>query len=178
MWWNFVDGGYADSSGATTALELYQAIQEFAKHGRLAIAIDLKLLILTEAGAGVAGKQPSGAGLVSAISPLTTVLAMREQTGKRAVARALKALDGLGPEESSRNVPANACAWEVAAISLDPRALELPLGWLISQHTVDVIDQYVSARNTQTIAAIKESIKQPCQRPYPRSPATPSVRQP
>ena len=42
-WWNFVDGGYADLSGAATALALFNALEpESCK-----VNVDLKVILLT-----------------------------------------------------------------------------------------------------------------------------------
>jgi hypothetical protein len=40
--WNFVDGGYSDNSGATTALDLYQALQNVNPYD-----VDLQIVLIT-----------------------------------------------------------------------------------------------------------------------------------
>ncbi len=156
LWWNFVDGGYADASGTTTALEIYKAIDQL----RDKPDIDLKLLIITESGGNIGfdtGTQSqSGAGLVHAISPITTLLTIREQISRRAVARALKE---LGETANSKRR-----CWKIKRVVLDPKELNLPLGWLLARHTVDSIDRKMALNNKVAIDAIKANLtgKGPC----------------
>jgi hypothetical protein len=170
FWWNFVDGGYADGSGTTTALDIFEAISkldgagnpddgvdiDIDLDGNVDVKVDLRLLILTDNDAE-AGLAPSGAGLVSAISPITTLLTMRELTGRRAVARAVSEIGGTGAGNG-----AQACGSKVARIVLDSRKLRLPLGWLISRHTERVIDHYVRTENSGTLKAVKLDVMGAC----------------
>ncbi|MCH9807188.1 MAG: hypothetical protein K0U74_05595 [Alphaproteobacteria bacterium] len=163
LWWNFVDGGYADASGTTTALELYNELSgnkiELEKQaGRNFI---LKLIIITESDGDIGFSNenltPSGAGLIHAISPITTLLTIREQMGRRAVARALKELKELRLEKGNVVTP----CWKVVRISLDPRELDLPLGWLLSKNTVEAIDQMMVMKNAMMFQNIESSLVDP-----------------
>jgi hypothetical protein len=169
LWWNFVDGGYADASGTTTALELYKAIRdhqtELEKAAR--IKFDLRLIILTEFGSDLDFTgSPSGAGLVHAISPITTLLTIREQIGRRAVARAVRELEDPGSSGAlSGNIEPRCPSekpWRVARIHLDLKTIDLPLGWLISRHTAEAIDKIVASKNEPTFRQIRDSLTHRC----------------
>jgi hypothetical protein len=141
FWWNFVDGGYADASGTTTALELYRFLErnQASITQRTGIEIDLKFLLLTESSAITA--MPSGAGLSHAISPITTLLTIRDQIGRRAVARARKDLPSVPSASNMLDCGRTGERWRIREILLDSSAIGLPLGWMLSRHTADMIDR-------------------------------------
>jgi hypothetical protein len=172
LWWNFVDGGYADASGTTTGLEIYQALYSRREHIKesAGIPIDLKLVILTSAGTETDPRNPSGPGLIYAITPITTLLNVREQIGRRAVARAIKE---LAPDEiENASLDARACPWRVRRIVLDTASL--PLGWMLSHYTAARIDRLmrnpdaagadapIAVENKATFSAIRDSLSGHC----------------
>jgi hypothetical protein len=165
LWWNFVDGGYADASGTTTALEVYNELRDNKSklEERAKRTFVLKLIIITETNEDIGFNRdsaaPSGAGWIHAISPITTLLTIREQMGRRAVARALSELEELKP-----NVGKSAArCWKVVRIALNPGKLNLPLGWLLSHHTVDAIAKTIVRENREALDGIERSLV------YPRS---------
>jgi hypothetical protein len=141
FWWNFVDGGYADASGTTTALELYRFLEQNQQSTKdnTGIDIDLKFLLLTESSA--VSHIPSGAGLSHAISPITTLLTIRDQIGRRAVARARKDLPPVPIASNMLDCGRTGERWRMREILLDSSAIGLPLGWMLSRHTADMIDR-------------------------------------
>lgn len=141
LWWNFVDGGYADASGTTTAIELYRFLEKNQDKIEKStnIDIDLKFLLLTESSAVTA--IPSGAGLSHAISPITTLLTIRDQIGRRAVARARKDLPPVPNASIRLGCGRTVEQWRMREILLDSSAIGLPLGWMLSRHTADMIDR-------------------------------------
>lgn len=185
LWWNFVDGGYADASGTTTALELYKAIETIEKESD--IVFDLKLLLLTESSASA--EMRPGAGLSHAISPITTLLTIRDQIGRRAVARATSALPPVKIEPGATGTVPLDCQktgerWRMRQILLDSSTVRLPLGWMLSRHTADMIDRLVNSpdnvkypagshgekvaqQNKETFLLIKESLTGTCRQDAP-----------
>jgi hypothetical protein len=146
-WRNFVDGGYADSSGATTALEIYHDLRKLVEAQPWAKNVDLRLVLLTDAPTA-AGGEPRGDGLVHAISPLTTLFSVRGQMARRAVKRAwddVRELTAPGtPRDASHGT--TTCDdhnWAIRLVMLDQQTFSLPLGWMISTPTADLIDRMI-----------------------------------
>jgi hypothetical protein len=123
--WTFVDGGYADSSGASTALELYNALKKELEDRQEKESgspkAKLYLLLLTDAYALDLDKI-SGGPLNDFIAPFVTIINMRDNSAKRSVTRAFSQVHD-----------------ELITIQLDQRSFPLPLGWTISDITSDII---------------------------------------
>ena len=87
----FVDGGYADSSGVATALQLYNKLKQVGGDD-----VDLYLIALTDqskaltAASGVepVGSMPVRSWLYDFISPVTTLLSVRDLQSRKAVTEA------------------------------------------------------------------------------------------
>jgi Patatin-like phospholipase len=172
LWWNFVDGGYADASGTTTALEIYKAL--YARRDVIAEQakgpVDLKLLILTDSGTDNDSPNPTGPGLVHTITPITTLLNVRELIGRRAVAHAIKELTHDPRDSSSAETGCLSKRWRVRTIVLETASL--PLGWMLSQYTAARIDRFVNRpdsasgdtaqQNNATFSAIRQSFSDHC----------------
>ncbi|MDX2308892.1 MAG: hypothetical protein NW216_11685 [Hyphomicrobium sp.] len=164
-WWNLVDGGYADASGASTALDLYRQISEPIaavgsavrpptpvssstddEHGHVPYTladgqvalIDPKLLILTDGPPGEDYSVVDGDGLLHAISPVTTLLAVRTQLARRAVQQA-----EVSAEKPPRPFVCHDTNWKARLIVLDQDHFSLPLGWTISEPTYRVVESLV-----------------------------------
>lgn len=123
--WNFVDGGYSDNSGASTALALYGALEPIAKH----LNVDLELVLLTSS-----YSQPdltpgrvkiSGTQFRDTLAPIDAMLKVREGLGNAAVARASDYFKGK--------------AAHLAIVQLNDRAFDLPLGWKLSPTSFNVV---------------------------------------
>lgn len=138
-WRNFVDGGYADSSGATTALEIYHELRKIIEKNDWAQNVDLRIVLLTDAPA-IAGGEPIGDGLVHAISPLTTLFSVRGQMARRAISRAV---DDVQTRTGTR-AKVETCddnTWAIRLVMLDQQSFALPLGWMMSKPTANLIER-------------------------------------
>jgi len=121
----FVDGGYADSSGAATALQLYNKLKQAGGED-----VDLYLIALTDkskaltAAAGVepVGSMPVRSWLYDVISPLTTLLSVRDLQSRKAVTEARTELGD-----------------KMIVVQLDQKAFPLPLGWKLSGLSSNII---------------------------------------
>ena len=121
----FVDGGYADSSGAATALQLYNKLKEVGGN-----TIDLYLITLTDkskaltAAAGVepVGSTPVRGWLYDLFSPVNTLLSVRDLQSRKAVTEARTELGE-----------------KMIVVQLDQKAFPLPLGWKLSGLSSDFI---------------------------------------
>jgi hypothetical protein len=121
----FVDGGYADSSGVATAFQLYNKLKQIAGDD-----VDLYLIALTDkskaltAASGVepVGSMPVRSWLYDFISPVTTLLSVRDLQSRKAVTEARTALGE-----------------KMIVVQLDQKAFPLPLGWKLSGLSSDII---------------------------------------
>jgi hypothetical protein len=133
--WNFVDGGYVDNSGATTALELYQVLAQHAKERKL--GVDLYLVMLTDANTSAdLSEVENGTRFSDLVAPITALLSVRGQLAFRAVTRAIDELEpNAAPERLAGMLPGS----KVLAVNLQQTTFELPLGWKISRITDDIV---------------------------------------
>ncbi len=133
--WTFVDGGYADSSGATTGLELYKELKKELRQsaelqhltGASGKEIDpaqikLHLILLTDSYVRPDFRKITGSSLDDVISPFSTLFAVRELLARRAVTRAYGELGK-----------------DVISIQLNQQTFPLSLGWQISGLSSDII---------------------------------------
>ncbi len=120
----FVDGGYADSSGAATALQLYNKLQKAGGDGidLYLIALTDKLKALTDKDVEPAGEEPVRSWLYDFFSPVTTLLSVRELQSRKAVTEAYTQLGD-----------------NMIVVQLDQKAFPLPLGWKLSGLSSDII---------------------------------------
>ena len=121
----FVDGGYADSSGVSTALQLYNGLKQAGGDD-----VDLYLITLTDkskalrAAAGVhpVGSTPVRSWLYDIFAPVTTLLSVRDLQSRKAVTEARTELGE-----------------KMIIVQLDQAAFPLPLGWKLSGLSSDII---------------------------------------
>ncbi|MEO1610681.1 MAG: hypothetical protein AAFR90_15425, partial [Pseudomonadota bacterium] len=172
LWWNMVDGGYADASGASTALDVHLALNEILEHLKkkpegdplkdLAQKVTLKLLILTDTPPGGTISKVTGDGIIHAISPITTMLNVRQQIGRRAVARAL--------DEAGRGQPDFQCEdtnWKARLLVLDQQKFPLPLGWLLAEPTSRLVEHMVGTpSNFQELKSLSKNEQESLSRNY------------
>lgn len=132
---NFVDGGYADASGATTAVDVFQTLKEhIAKRegawrpslgaGQPSDGVRplpprtvlLRLILLTDNETTVDLASERGTRFRDIVAPVTALLNVRQLLARRAVKRAVSQVD---PEE-------------ILKFEIDHRIFPLPLGWTLS----------------------------------------------
>jgi hypothetical protein len=133
--WSFVDGGYADSSGAATALDLYRAIgtaEDFKRQN-----LDVKIILLTSA-----DPQPNFADIDSTafrdtLAPLDAIMNVRLGLGNQAVARVC---DSLQMQVATcKNKETSDPKSSLLVVQLPEQAYSLPLGWKLSRATFDLV---------------------------------------
>ena len=141
--WNFVDGGYADASGSTTALEVYKALESSDS----AKDIDLRLVVLTQTRPKTEFATITGTVSPDLVAPANTLLSVGDLLAQQAVMRALAETDGNNIKElrsrASRAQTGYEDKWKAAVIELDRQSFSLALGWSISQSTHAVISLMV-----------------------------------
>lgn len=126
----FVDGGYADNSGAATALELFNGLSRVARSGAagdLARLIDIRLIILTDAPTAPEEQDTRATWFGDLAAPVRTLLNVRALLARRAVTQAVNQI-GKGAENA------------VMVVQLDQQTFPLTLGWKISDMTNDLVE--------------------------------------
>lgn len=134
----FVDGGYADNSGAATALEIFAGLSRAAAaitRGGGAAEVDLRLILLTDAPSMPEAADNNGQWFGDTSAPVTTLLNVRELLARRAVTRAVSQ---LGRDDDN----------PVMIMQLDQDTFPLTLGWKISDTTNDLVRLMLGASGT------------------------------
>jgi hypothetical protein len=133
--WNFVDGGYADTSGAATALDLYRALEQVLgkdEYKEQKDKVDLKIILLTSAEQTPDFAGIHGTSLRDTIVPIGAVLKVRERLGKQAVGRVCDYFRRADCKSKGER-------WKLGVIKLEDEAYSLPLGWKISKTTFRLV---------------------------------------
>jgi hypothetical protein len=133
--WSFVDGGYSDSSGAQSALDIYDSIDPEKHPEYKSQGIELRLVLLTSANPQPRFAKINGTPFRDTVAPINAVMNVREGLGNQAVARACNALDVL---ETCKN-QTNDKLRKLEVIQLQEQAFALPLGWKISKTTFGLV---------------------------------------
>jgi hypothetical protein len=140
--WNFVDGGYSDSSGAATALALYSALSGIA----LSRNVALHLILLTSSDPKLEPNQITGTTFADIMGPAEAMLSVRNGLTNEAVARACdgvgaagRAGDGAGKIQISCDDLANEADSPLQIVGIEDQTYGLSLGWKISQTTFSVV---------------------------------------
>jgi hypothetical protein len=128
--WHFVDGGYADSSGAATALDLYRALETTAQ----ARKVEIKVILLTSSDPRPDFNRIEGTAFRETLAPISAIMAVRKGLGNQAVARACEYLALPDCKTGNGITP-----WKLRVVWLDEEAYGLPLGWKISNATFNVL---------------------------------------
>jgi Patatin-like phospholipase len=159
-----VDGGYYDNSGLVTARDIVSALSVNQKDSTESVLDELnnkygirpKLINLAIVDVPKPTVGSSARGFDGILSPLTTVLNVRNTRGSGVVAQAAYDLnrDATKPED-----------YRFRAFYLDKEMAKLPLGWLLSKTSQDAIEKqnpsYETCKElkmTQLILGMKDKI--------------------
>jgi hypothetical protein len=159
--WNFVDGGYSDNSGATTALDIYKAVETVSPQ-----FVDLRLILITSSipQPDLAASNINGTVFLDTIAPLDALMKVREDLGNDAVARVCTyvyhdVLTGGTSNEAAPSVkkPPPAAKHQQAnencirhagglrsplnLVEIQDQTYGLSLGWKISKTSFDVVSR-------------------------------------
>lgn len=134
--WNFVDGGYKDSSGASTALDIFKAIEALsAKEG-----VKPRLILVTSARPAFDPKKIHGMRTRDTLAPIITLLSVRDRLAEEAVTRTIAIADP--PYAASLHTPTSLVPredWSARLVEIDQQKFSLALGWRISKSTHEIV---------------------------------------
>lgn len=116
---NFVDGGYADSSGAATASDVLTELRSSLAAMNLSAHFSLHLILLTDTTTTIDLARARGSIFVDTKVPVEALFNVRQLLARRAVVQAVADLE-------RRQI-------EVISLQLDHRIFPLPLGWTLSR---------------------------------------------
>jgi hypothetical protein len=136
--WNFVDGGYKDSSGALTALDIYTAIKSIHSG-----EVEPRLILLTSAHPELDFSKIEGTGAKDVLTPVITLLSVRDRLSEDAVTRTMETVGGenwakrLQDRNSTDLLDSD--DWQATLVEVDPTTFSLSLGWRISSSTYEIV---------------------------------------
>ena len=156
--WNFVDGGYTDNSGATTALDLYEVLKKVAKPDQ----VNLQIILVTSSTLqpDLNGTDINGTVFRDTLAPIDALMNVREDLGNDAVARACSEVyrDDSTSAEQARNAEnrqerprrgarsnqgcighAGQSDAHLHVVEIQDQTYGLALGWKISQTSFSVV---------------------------------------
>jgi len=157
--WNFVDGGYTDNSGATTALDLYEVLKKVATPDQ----VDLQIILVTSSilQPDLSGMAINGTVFRDTLAPIDALMSVRQDLGNDAVARACSEVyrDDVAAQTNPRTRRAGAGAAEseyaesnqgcighagqsgahLHIVEIQDQTYGLALGWKISQTSFSVV---------------------------------------
>jgi hypothetical protein len=151
--WNFVDGGYSDSTGASTALALYRALKPEA----VANHADLRIILLTSS-----DPQPdlnpkrvsiTGTEFRDTLAPIAAVMKVREGQSNQAVARVCEEFHMNRNCRRQSGVPNS----PLKIVGINDELYGLPLGWKLSRTTFEVVRHILGdPRSCASIENVKD----------------------
>jgi hypothetical protein len=156
--WNFVDGGYTDNSGATTALDLYEVLKKVATPDQ----VNLQIVLVTSSTLqpNLKGMDINGTVFRDTLAPVDALMNVRTDLGNDAVARACsevyrdsstseskpkaqKPAKNAGDQDAESNQGCIGHAGQSEAhlhvVEIQDQTYGLALGWKISQTTFSVV---------------------------------------
>jgi hypothetical protein len=136
--WNFVDGGYSDNSGASTALAIYRALESVPGNA------EIKIILLTSSNpqpdlTPEAAAPISGTLFRDTLAPITALLKVRQGLGNQAVARVCEQLKTREDRDGNCKSQARKAMSPLKIVELEVQTYELPLGWKLSRTTFEVV---------------------------------------
>ncbi|MGB6534739.1 MAG: hypothetical protein WBF58_02125 [Xanthobacteraceae bacterium] len=134
MRWNFVDGGYSDTSGAATALALYNALKPVARTDHVV----LHVILLTSSDPRLEANDINGTMFADTLGPIDAMLSVRDGLGNEAVARACDGILGAGAAGGCEDFTSNPNS-PVQIVGIEDETYGLSLGWKISRTTFGVV---------------------------------------
>jgi len=154
--WNFVDGAYSDNSGATTALDLYRALQSVRAN------VQLQVILITSANPepNLNDRSINGTVFRDTMAPIDAIMKVREDLGNDAVARACTYIyeeqlqSQNGPDGQPRATASGLSATEynepcvdhsgdksapLQMVEIQDQTYGLALGWKISKTSFEIV---------------------------------------
>ena len=146
--WNFVDGGYSDNSGATTALDVYLALKDAVPP----TDVDLRLVLITSSNPqpNLGDQSINGTIFRDTIAPIDAILKVREDLANDAVAHACSVIYPDTTRRGERCVDHRDGKLQI--VEIQDQTYGLPLGWKISQTSFRVVSWMLGQEPTRPSA--------------------------
>jgi hypothetical protein len=149
--WNFVDGGYSDSSGAATALAMYKALQSAAQSRNIA----LRVILVTSSDPKLKPNEINGTTFADIMGPMNAIMSVRNGLANEAVARACDGVmgptqnggSGNGGGQNNCEDRANKIDSALQIVGIEDQNYGLSLGWKISQTTFSIVSWMLGQPN-------------------------------
>ena len=153
--WNFVDGGYRDSSGALTALDIFNTIERLSPKD-----VKPRLILLTGARPGFDPSKLHGTSARDVLAPVIALLSVRARLAEDAVARTIVTVD---PEKSDHRQERKSPVFDRKArlVELDDRRFTFALGWRISRSTHEIVSLQMG--RPEVCTASRQSARDPAE---------------
>jgi hypothetical protein len=144
--WNFVDGAYSDNSGATTALNLYEALENAVSKDD----VDLRIVLITSSSPqpDLDDQSINGTVFRDRVAPIDALMKVREDLGNAAVARACSEIYRDEKQPGGRDMELNGgCVAHAGKdgplqiVEIQDQSYGLPLGWKISRTSFAVVSR-------------------------------------
>jgi hypothetical protein len=134
---NYADGGYADASGVTTALEILGGVRRISSdvEGSKHVSVVPRLVMITFDYTAVTPENSDDTTFVETLAPLNAVMSVRSNLGDKAITRAL-ALPHTQETVDS----------EIVRISVDPEEFGLALGFQFSRTSYEILSVLIGKR--------------------------------
>ena len=130
--WTFVDGGYADGSGAETGFDMFRVLEKHIRANKL--DVDLRLVLLTNSVAAPRFDDIEGGTFGDAILTVSTLMQIRRLLSVRAVTAAVTEVQHSEPDRYG--TPGTD---RVFVSHLEHGTFPLSLGWRISPSTDAIV---------------------------------------
>ncbi len=149
---NFVDGGYADNSGAETALEIYETLKS-----RDADQSDLRLLLISGTSPDPNLRSVAGTLARDTLVPLHTLFSVRSRLQEKSIANAHAALANTGDFATTISDARNGRphGWKIGTVELDHGSFSLALGWRLSRSTQTLISAMIGDAKSCRLGAVE-----------------------
>jgi len=155
--WNFVDGGYSDTSGAGTALALYRVIDSIAREHNARVGVILLTGSDPQPNLTPGQVKLTGTPFRDTLAPIAAVMKVRDGLGNQAVARVCYEFYSSQDCRTAARAPDA----PLKIVEIEDELYSLALGWKISRTTFEVISWMVGNPELVSDESCRKLAKQP-----------------
>jgi hypothetical protein len=142
---NLVDGGYSDSSGAFTALDIFEALKPASDN------VEIRVVLLTSAQSPLKISDIPTTPAPDTLTPFITLLNVRGTFWEIAVARTISAINENQADRLTKSQQGSD-RWDATRVEIDEQSFALALGWKISKSTQEIVTRLMGSPDLCTQA--------------------------